>query len=253
MRKLLALSILGCVASGALLTTPTIARAQDAAAAAVPAPPIPALEEGFVSLFDGTSLAGWKANERPESFQLVDGNLVVNGERGHLFYEGDGNLEPFVNFEIRAQVMTMPNSNSGLFIHTRHQPDGWPRYGYECQINSTQGDSIKTGSVYNVVDVVQVPTKAGEPFTPGVRVDKNRVMLTVAKAPSTDNEWFTYTIRVEGKRVITKVNGITQVDYTEPDKNADDPRKLDKGTFAIQAHDPKSKVLFRSVQVKRLP
>ena len=30
-------------------------------------------------------------------------------------------------------------------------------------------------------------------------------------------------------------------------------RALDKGTFALQAHDPKSKVFFRNIRVKRLP
>lgn len=205
-------------------------------------------------LFDGKTLNGWKATENPQSFGVQDGNLVVNGNRGHLFYVGDQG--PFVNFEFEAEVMTLPGSNSGVYIHTRPQPDGWPHFGYECQVNNSHSDPIKTGSIYNVVDVLQVPTKPNEPFSPGVRVEGERVMLTVAQSPAKDNEWFTYNIRVDGKRIVLKINGITTVDYTEPEgKKAGEgfTRVLDKGTFALQAHDPKSKAMFRNIRVRRLP
>jgi hypothetical protein len=57
--------------------------------------------------------------------------------------------------------------------------------------------------------------------------------------------------------VIVKINGETVVDYTEPeDKPAfsdDFERRLGKGTFALQAHDPDSKIYFKNIRVKRLP
>jgi hypothetical protein len=246
--KLLAAVALGCAGLG------TGARAQETK------PGDAAKAAEWTSLFDGKTLAGWKATEHPESFKVEDGLLVAGGERGHLFYVGDGAagaaMEPLVNFEFKAEVMTTPKSNSGIHIHTQLQDAGWLKYGYECQVNNTANDPIKTGSLYSVVDVFQVATKEGEPFLPGVRVDKERVMLTVAKAPANDNEWFTYEIRVNGKRITTRVNGVTMVDYTEPDnKKAGEAftRVLDKGTIAIQAHDPQSKVFYRNIQLKRLP
>src|SRR4029079_18624720 len=46
--------------------------------------------EGFVTIFDGTSLDGWKkATENPDSIQLQDGAIVANGNRCHLYYVGD--------------------------------------------------------------------------------------------------------------------------------------------------------------------
>jgi hypothetical protein len=47
------------------------------------------------------------------------------------------------------------------------------------------------------------------------------------------------------------------VDYTEPegvvrDKGMEE-RKLSSGTFALQAHDPKSKVFYKDIMVKILP
>ena len=49
-----------------------------------------------------------------------------------------------------------------------------------------------------------------------------------------------------------KVNGKTLVDYTEPD-GVEGGRKLASGTFAIQAHDPKSNVHLKNIMVKPLP
>jgi hypothetical protein len=61
---------------------------------------------------------------------------------------------------------------------------------------------------------------------------------------------------VQGKRVIIKVNDKTVVDYTEPE-NAQQPanmsgRVISNGTFALQGHDPKSKVYFKNIMVKPL-
>ena len=55
----------------------------------------------------------------------------------------------------------------------------------------------------------------------------------------------------------SKINDQTVVDYTEPDAKAafskDFDRRLGSGTFALQAHDPDSKVSFKNIRVKRLP
>lgn len=186
-------------------------------------------KDGWVTIFDGKTFKGWKASENSDSWKIEDGAFVCHGPRSHLFYTGA--KEPFVNFEFKAEVMTTPGSNAGIYFHTRYQQDGWPKYGYEAQVNITHGDPKKTGSLYGVVDVSDPPAK--------------------------DNEWWTQHIIVQGKRIIIKINDTVVVDYTEPKdkKPASDgfERLLNKGTFAFQAHDPKSKVYFRNVQVKRLP
>jgi hypothetical protein len=187
------------------------------------------LTTGFVSLFDGKSLDGWKsAEENPESWKVVDGVLVCDGPRSHLFY--DGELAPFRNFHFVAEVMTTPGSNAGIYFHTKYQPTDWPKYGYECEVNVSHSDPKKTSSLYGVENVAD----------PGVK----------------DNEWYTQEIIVQGRRVQLKVNGKTLVDYTEPEnKQADSDqfeRRLGQGTFALQAHDPESKVSFRNLRVKKL-
>jgi hypothetical protein len=107
-----------------------------------------------------------------------------------------------------------------------------------------------------VVDVFLVDVQDKERYLPGVTVNKDSVMLRVAEAPAKDNQWFRYHIIVNGKRITIRINDQTLVDYTEPEAKKpgnDFTRVLDQGTFALQAHDANSRVLYRNIQVKRLP
>lgn len=205
-------------------------------------------DEGFIPLFDGKSLDGWTpSKEKPESFSVSESEavLVVKGGRSHLFYSGKVNGGSFKNFELKLKVKTLPNANSGVYFHTKYQDKGWPGQGYECQVNSTHKDPKKTGSLYGVVNILVLEPGAKEPGG-GVHLKRD-------KAPSTDNEWFDYHITVKGRKITIKVNGETTVEYTEPDDLGATGRKIGEGTFAIQAHDPKSEIHYKDIQVKVLP
>ena len=86
-------------------------------------------------LFNGRDLDGWRASENTGSFSVVDGAIKVFGPRSHLFYTGPVNGAAFTNFEFEAEVMTKPGANSGIFIHTAWQESGWPKQGYEAQVD----------------------------------------------------------------------------------------------------------------------
>src|SRR5690606_34568875 len=102
----------------------------------------------WVSLFDGKSLDGWKVGENADAFVVEDGAIVVNGRVGHLFYMGEVKNHDFKNFEFKADVMTTPGSNSGIYFHTVFQNSGFPSKGYEVQVNNSQSDWKRTGSLY---------------------------------------------------------------------------------------------------------
>ncbi|MBL6832301.1 MAG: DUF1080 domain-containing protein [Pirellulales bacterium] len=191
-------------------------------------------EDGFEVLFDGTSMDGWKANENLDSWKLVDGEIVCRGDRSHLFYVGDADSPAeFKNFHFKAEVMTKPGANSGIFFHTEWQDEGWPAKGYEMQVNNSQGDPVRTGSIYYFV----------KNFTP----------------PAEDNEWFTQELIVKGKAMTVIVDGKVLFEYVEPEgatgaaPGGGGDHKLSSGTFALQAHDPGSEVHYRNIRVKRLP
>src|SRR5690554_1034026 len=188
-------------------------------------------KDGWIPLWDGETFDGWKVGENPDSFTIVDGTIKVDGPRAHLFYVGPVEDHNFKNFEFKAQVMTQPGANSGIFIHTRFQEEGWPSKGYEIQVNQTHSDWRKTGSVYSFADVKEVYVE--------------------------DNEWYTEHVIVKGDKITVKINGKTVVEYVESeDENRPDDageKKIDRGTFALQAHDPKSVIFYKDIKVKPLP
>ena len=187
------------------------------------------VSDGWISLFNGESLGGWKASEKTDTFFVKDGKIVADGGRSHLYYVGSVKNANFKNFEFKADVMTTPGSNSGIYFHTKYQQDDWPNTGYESQINSTHTDTIKCGSLYGLVNVTE--------------------------ARSVDNKWYNHHVIVKDKRVIVKIDGVTVVDYTEPPaKQQRNPeRGLSSGTFALQGHDPNSVIYYKNIMVKPLP
>jgi hypothetical protein len=214
---------LTCAALLLGLSLMPIARAADA-----PKPD----KDGWYHLFNGKNLDGWKVSEdNPETFKVVDGEIVAHGEAAHLFYDGPVENHNFKDFEYECEVMTKPKANSGMYFHTKYQPKSWPTTGIEVQVNQTHGDPKKTGSLYNIKNVMD-------------------------KSPAKDNEWFTQNITVKGNHVTVKVNGKVVNEWTQPEdfKREDgwDNAKIGSGTFALQGHDPESETHYRSVKVKPL-
>ena len=131
---------------------------------------------GWVPLFDGKSLDGWKASEKPGTFAVENGEIVVHGNRSHLFYDGPVQKHDFKNFEVKMDIMAKHGANSGFYFHTAFQPDGWPDKGFEVQVNNTHTDAKKGAGLYDIKDN--------------------------ATAPAKDDEWYNMSIRVEGKHVV---------------------------------------------------
>ncbi|WP_111671684.1 3-keto-disaccharide hydrolase [Algoriphagus litoralis] len=184
----------------------------------------------WVELFNGKNMDGWKISENPSSFSIEDNTLKIAGPRGHAFYDGPVGNNDFENFELMVEVKTMPKANSGIFIHTAYQETGWPNKGYEIQVNQSHSDWRKSGSLYSFNDVREVYVS--------------------------DGEWYTYHIIVKDGQATVKINDKVVMEYDESeDKNRPanaGEKKFDRGTIALQAHDPESVIYYRSVKIKLL-
>jgi hypothetical protein len=189
----------------------------------------------WTSLFNGKDFTGWKISGDQNTFKIQDGSMVANGPVAHAFYDGPVGNHDFKNFELMVDVMTAPNSNGGIYFHTEFQERGFPRKGFEVQVNTTHRDPIKSGSLYHVKDI-------GEEIIKGI---------------TKDNEWFTEHIIVQDKTVTIKLNGKEVVKWTQPsDWNGGregSGRALGHGTIAFQGHDPNSTVHYKNVRIKLLP
>jgi hypothetical protein len=186
------------------------------------------VEPGFTLLSDGKTFNGWKATtDHTNTWKIEDGAFVTRGETAHLFYVGDE--APWTNFDLKVDVMTDHGANGGIYFHTQYQERGFPKYGFECQVDNTHTDWKKTGSLYDVVNV--------------------------AKSPAEDSKWWTQEVIVQGRKVTVKIDGQILLEYTEPrgaEAGQQYTRKLSSGTFALQAHDPKSVVRYKNIRVQRL-
>jgi hypothetical protein len=196
----------------------------------MPAPPSRTVEPGFTSLFNGKDLTGWKASANPESFKVENGAIVANaiGQASHLFYDGPVGNHLFRDFDLRLDVLARYRSNGGVYVMTEFQPQGFPGKGFEIQVNNSHSDRIRTGSLYHVVDLSNVPGK--------------------------DDEWIPMEINGQGNTITISLKGQEVVRWTQPadwQSNYDTPsRKIAPGTFAFQSHDLFSVTAYSNIRVK---
>ena len=191
----------------------------------------PKVEPGFTSLFNGKDFTGWKLSNEA-SWSIENGAIKANGTPGHAFYDGPFRNHAFRNFELKVDVMTKPGSNGGVYVLTEFQDKGFPRKGFEIQVNNSHTDRIRSGSLYHVQDVLD-------------------------NSPAKDDEWFTEHIIVKDKTITVMVNDKQVVSWTQPDDwngGREGPGRAisGPGTIAFQAHDPKSIVYYRNVRIKPL-
>jgi hypothetical protein len=179
--------------------------------------------EEWIPLFDGKTMGGWEKVGNPESvWEVEDGALCGSGPASMLV----STKGPYKNFSYRAEVRINDGGNSGLYFRTTRKP-GFAD-GYEAQIDSTHSDPIRTGSLYGMCHVYK---RLVEPDT-----------------------WFEYEIEVRDDvwrgRKVTRIK-IT-VDGNELYEYLDFSLAFERGHFAFQQHDPKSKVCIRKIEVMPL-
>ncbi len=179
-----------------------------------PGQPMPQTPDanGWIKLFDGTTLSGWTSVD-PGQWDVKDGVVIGQGPTSHLF-------SPFTytNLEFKAEVQLNHSGNSGMYIRTA-RGRGFPR-GYEAQVENTSPDPQRTGSLYGF-------HKVGEQLVG-------------------DDTWWTQHVIAIGNRIIIKVNDKIVTDFIDT-KNT-----YVAGHLALQQHNQGSVVMFRNLMVKPL-
>jgi hypothetical protein len=186
--------------------------------------------EGFLSLFNGKDLSGWK---------ILDGNLAVWGvDHGLLYVKGEGGgwlmtEKEYGDFDLRLEYRMSKLGNSGVAL--RAPMHGNPSYqGMEIQlIDDANWPNLRpsqfTGSIYDVV-------------APSVHVSRQI------------GHWNEMHITAQGRHVRVVLNGTMLVDANLDDHKdrADKHPGLmrTKGHLGLQSHS--SRVEFRNLYVKDL-
>jgi hypothetical protein len=205
-------------------------------------------DDGWVPLFNGKDLTGWKMVDPPSGnfksvqaranadakvvayvgtlkdgkeetlWRVEDGLLIGAGTASHLFSE-----EEYEDFHYRVEAKINDKGNSGQYFRTRFGP-GFPK-GYEAQINATHRDPIRTGSLY---------------------FPKVKEVLVMNTAPHKADEFFTQEVIAVGDEITVLVNGKQTVKWKDPNKT------YTRGHFALQGHDPGTVVTFKKIEYKPL-
>lgn len=220
--------------------------------------------EGFVSLFNGKDLSGWKVPEGDGGhWKVVDGVIDYDAMSQA---RGDKNLwseKQFGDFVLRVdwRIKEVPYINPNVpYI----LPDGTHARdikGKEMRMALPDSDSgvILRGNVTNQVNIWCWPIGSGEFY--GYRMDpKMPAEVRAAVTPRTQadkpvGEWNTYEITMKGDRVTVVLNGKKVID------NAQLPKIAGRGAIGFQHHggmrdgkwvSPPSLLQFRNVYIKEL-
>jgi uncharacterized protein (TIGR03067 family) len=189
---------------------------------------------GWVQLFNGKDLTGWKTHpDKPGDWRVDDGVLIGLQGPSYLFSDrGD-----FENVHIRVEAKINKGGNSGVLFDSKYgfdfslpvEPVGTRvPIGYEVEFASASNLSAqRTGSVFRCAPPLGM-TKS----------DVERIA---------DDTWTVLNIIVRGNHIVTRVNGQPATDFV------DTAPPVPRGHIALQVHGPETVVRFRKVEIKELP
>jgi 3-keto-disaccharide hydrolase len=192
--------------------------------------------EGFVDLFNGKDLSGWKIRASKDENWIVDGGLLVCTGKGSGWL---GTEKEYASFELRLQYRLPAAGNSGVYL--RAPAEGWiSRLGMEIQLLDDEHPKYAkldyyqyTGALYHVVAPQQRACKPA-------------------------GQWNDMAIRLDGRQLVVRLNG-KQLQNSDLDACLKDPvvakehpgLTRQKGFIGLQNHH--DRVEFRNVRVKELP
>lgn len=191
------------------------------------------VEPGFVSLFDGKTLAGWEG--KPQVFRVEDGAIVAGSATERVPQnEFLATEKKYENFELRLDAKLVgKGDNAGIQFRSERIPNHHEVIGYQCDMGFA-GPRPIWGSLYD-------ESRRKDFLAHGDAV-------TVGKALKKE-DWNSFVIRCEGPRVQIWLNGVATVDYTEKDAKI-----ARTGIIALQIHGGEPAVAsYRNVRIKELP
>jgi hypothetical protein len=189
-------------------------------------------ETGFVSLFDGKTLAGWEGNLKV--FRVQDGAIVA----GTLKEKIPNNeflctKKEYADFELRLDAKLVgKGENAGIQFRSKRIPNHHEVIGYQYDMGNANGRSI-WGSLYD-------ESRRKKFLAGGDDKEIKRVLKP--------DDWNEVVIRCEGSRVRLWVNGYQTVDYEEKEKDI-----AATGLIGLQIHGGEpAEASYRKIRIKEL-
>jgi len=157
------------------------------------------LAQGWILLFDGDTLFGWKAAS-DANWEAAGGVISVSqGEPGLLV-----TTSQFGDYVLKVDFRSAPGTNSGVFLRTSPQPADVTSKCYELNIAGPDN-----------------------PYPTGSFVQRQRCQGDHQSA-----DWQTFEVTAQRGRFLVKLDGQLVLDYT-------DPKPLGRGFIGLQFNSGK--------------
>jgi hypothetical protein len=191
------------------------------------------LPEGWIALFNGKDLTGWKTHaDQPGGWSVEGGELVGRSSTAHHLFSERGDFE---DFELHAEVKLNKEGNSGVY--------------FRSNFSVARGGKFPDAYEVQLLNWYPQPTPLTGSLNPWAK--KKDASAINLKPPPNPDEWFKLDVTARGGRLIVKVNDIVSVDVLDNDKT------YRAGHICLQAMNDNTVkgttvVRFRDVRIRPL-
>jgi len=219
-------------------------------------------EAGFHSIFNGTSLEGWRPWTGDEGFWRIEEGAIT----GESTVEKPLNHNTFLvwdhgevdDFELRLQFKLtgdQAKANSGIQFRGQQAADGHV-IGYQADIDLA---GQWAGSLHDEAGRGGLAARGAKST---ITADGKKTIETIGDAAELfkhikPSDWNEYSITCHGNHITLKVNGHVTCELIDDQKDPghDASKQADRiGLLALQMHvGPPQKVQFKNIRLKRLP
>jgi hypothetical protein len=209
-------------------------------------------------LFNGKDLTGWKVFDGNK--RQAKSKYSVTKEGWLNVKDGPGDIQTektFSDFVLQLECISNGKQlNSGIFF--RCLP-GQYQQGYEAQIRNQFTEAATQKYTIEEYDPATHKLLGKKTITsPAVDYGTGAIYrrMPARRGVAKDGEWFTLTVVAHGRHLMTWVNGIGIVDWTDNRPAKDNARtgyRAEAGAISIQGHDPTTDLSFRNFRIAELP
>lgn len=206
------------------------------------------LERGFLPIFNGHDLTGWRGDTNYWSVQegCITGITPQGGIKENNFLIWT-NGEP-AEFDLKCSYK-LQGGNSGIYFHAKERAPGSKAEAVVGVQADMSADHVWTGVVMEYLLREKLAergrkvlyTEKGERKDAGSVGDPKELLKAVR-----DNDWNDYNVIVRHNLIVLRINGIVMSEVRDRD-----PRRALSGLLAVQVHTgPPMKVQFKQLRIR---
>jgi type 1 glutamine amidotransferase len=206
------------------------------------------LEKGFVSIFNGMDLTGWRGDTNYWSVQdgSITGITPPGGipENSFLIWTQG---EP-AEFDLKCSYK-LQGGNSGIYFHAKERPPGSQAEALVGIQADMSADHAWTGVVMEYLGREKLAergrkvhyTEKGERKDAGSVGDPKELLQAVR-----DSDWNEYHVIVRSNLILLRINDVVMSEVRDHD-----PRRALSGLLALQVHTgPPMTVQFKNIRIR---